>query len=394
LKIAHVVSGLAPESGGLTVAVLEMARWQSLLGHNCTILTGDRNGPRLQPDEILREAGGSILEFSTRGPQKIRFMPDFYSYLTRRGREFDLYVLHGSYTYPTCAAGRFCHNAGIPYIFVPHGSLDPAVRSKHPSRNRLIDFLYHDRVIRNANAWHFTSEEERSSCERPIWISSFVEPLGIDLERIPRQESSGEFRKRYGIPENAILLLFLSRVTRKKGVDILLQAFRRLASGSADVFLALCGPVDDDMRGLIDAASHDRVMGNRLIVTGLVLGGDKDAAFFDSNYFVLPTYSENFGIAAFEALAYGVPIITTTGMNLHAELSRSGQAKIVSPDVDHLYRGLLEAVTGKWRPSGTPDDARAWLEGNFSWRIRADHLIQRYFGVVRGGEKVANNSDA
>src|ERR1700738_4457808 len=86
LKIAHVVSGLAPEGGGLTVAVLEIARWQSLLGHGCTILTGDRNGPRLRPDEILHEAGGSILEFPTRGPQKARYMPDFRRYLEHNGR--------------------------------------------------------------------------------------------------------------------------------------------------------------------------------------------------------------------------------------------------------------------------------------------------------------------
>ena len=394
LKIAHVISGLAPEGGGLTVAVLEIARWQCLLGHSCTILTGDRNGPRLRPDEILHEAGGSILEFPTRGPQKARYMPDFRRYLEHNGRDFDLYVLHGSYQYATYAAGRFCRIAGIPYVFMPHGSLDPAVRVKHPSRNRLIDFFYHDRVIRNASAWHFTSEEERAACERPIWSSSFVEPLAIDVERIPKVGPKGHFRKRYGIPEDAILLLFLSRITRKKGIDILLEAFRRLASGPANVFLALCGPIDEDMRGLIDAALHDRDLGSRLAATGLLLGDDKNAAFFDSNYFVLPTYSENFGIAAFEALAYGVPLITTTGMNLHAELSRSGRAKIVEPNADALYRGLLEVVNRTWRPSATPDEARAWLESNFSWRVRADSIARRYQQVLRGVRQGADPSDS
>lgn len=375
------------------MAVLEMARWQGLLGHSCTILTGDRYGQSPRPDESFEDSGGSILEFSTCGPQKLRYMPNFRSYLKRNGRDFNLYVLHGSYTYPTYAASRLCYKASIPYIFTPHGSLDPAVRVKHPRRNRLIDFLYHDRVVRGASACHFTSEEERSSCERPIWIRSFVEPLGIDLGRIPKQQGPrGRFRERYRIPDDAILLLFLSRITRKKGIDILLRAFRKLASGPANIFLALCGPVDEDMRGLIEAASREQNIGNRLKITGLLLGEDKDAAFLDSNYFVLPTYSENFGIAAFEALAYGLPLITTTGMNLHAELAQSGRVKIIEPTADALTRGLLDAVNKTWRPLGTPDEARIWLDGKFSWRVRADHILQRYSQIMTEVRQDAGHS--
>jgi glycosyltransferase involved in cell wall biosynthesis len=362
--------------------VLEIARWQCRLGHSCTILTGDRNGPRLGPYDGFHEAGGAIVEFDTRGPQNIRYMPELRSYLKRRGREFDLYVIHGSYEFPAYAVGQFCRRAEIPYIFMPHGSLDPAVRIKHRLRNRLIDTFYHDRHIRSASSWHFTSEQERADCERPIWRSSFVEPLGIDLERIPRRKQTGTFRRLFDIPDNAILLLFLSRITRKKGIDILLQAFRRLAP-VRKVFLALCGPVDEDMRVLVEAAMSDDDLKGRLVVPGLLLGDKKDAAFFDSDYFVLPTYSENFGIAAFEALAYGLPLITTTGMNLHADLLQSGRAQIVEPNADALYSGLLDAVDQTWRPSATPEQACAWLEGNFSWRIRAERLSQHYLQVLK-----------
>jgi glycosyltransferase involved in cell wall biosynthesis len=347
----------------------------------------------MRPDELLHEAGGSILEFPTSGPQKVRYMPDFRNYLERNGRDFDLYVLHGSFQYPTYAAGGFCRRTGIPYIFTPHGSLDPAVRVKHAWRNRLIDFVYHDRLIRNASAWHFTSEEERAACERPIWARSFVEPLAIDVERIPEVKATGHFRKRYGIPEDATLILFLSRLTRKKGVDILLEAFRRLAGSYTKVFLALCGPLDEDMRPLIDAALSDPDIGGRVVATGLLLGEDKDAAFFDADYFVLPTYSENFGIAAFEALAYGVPVIVTTGMNLHAELSRSGRAKVVEPEAESLYRGLLDVVNQSWRPSSTVEETRVWLESNFSWRSRAGNLAQHYLQVLRETRQCADPPD-
>lgn len=387
LKIAHVISGLSPESGGPTIAVLEIARWQCLLGHSCTILTAAERkaGAPIDLFDLFHKAGGSLTEFPALGPEKIRYMPQLKDYLRRRGRDFDLYVLHGSYQYPTYTVARFCRSEKIPYIFTPHGSLDPAVRNKHRLRNRMVDFTYHDRVIGNADAWHFTSREERAACERPIWTNSFIEPLGIDVGRIPRRSRSERFRKKYGIPEEAILLTFLSRITRKKGIDILLDAFRRIVATSPNVFLALCGPVDPDMRGLVEAAQRAPDVAVRLTVTGLLLGDDKDDAFLDSDCFVLPTYSENFGIAAFEALAYGVPLLTTTGMNLHAELAKSGRAMIVEPNADALYSGMLDVVNRKWQPTATPDETRSWLERNFSWRVRAGNLIQHYSGSVRSG---------
>ncbi|WP_158268042.1 glycosyltransferase [Bradyrhizobium sp. MOS002] len=389
MKIAHVISGLSPESGGPTVAVLEIARWQCLLGNDCTILTGKGTG--LGPDAPLYRTGAALRDFSTSGPGKFRYLPDFQGYLQESGRNFDLFVLHGSYQYATYAAAKFCRKEGIPTIFTPHGSLDPAVRAKHKFRNVLVDVVYHDRVIRNASAWHFTSEQERLACERKIWRESFVEPLAVDTDSIPIGSPTGRFRARYKIDADATVLLFLSRITRKKGIDILLDSFRRLAGQSDHIFLALCGPIDDDMKSEVHAAADDPNLKRKMAVTGHLMGQEKDDAFFDSNFFVLPTYSENFGIAAFEALAYGLPLITTTGMNFHAQLAQSGRAMIVEPTKDSFYRGLADALSGRWTPSTRIQETRDWLGVNFSWRSRADSLTKQYQDVVNGsrGERCA-----
>jgi glycosyltransferase involved in cell wall biosynthesis len=369
------------------VAVLEIARWQRILGHDCTILTGSHDGPKLPSNmtDLLSDAGVLMSEFPVRGPNKFRYLLNFRKYLEQEGRSFDLFVLHGSYQYATYAAARFCQKAKIPYIFTPHGSLDPAVRRKHALRNRLVDFCYHDRVIQPAAAWHFTSEEERIDCERQVWGKSFIEPLGIDVDRIPAGRPTGKFRKQYDIPADAVLLLFLSRITRKKGIDILIEAFRQLTADCPNVFLALCGPVDEDMRGLVQEALDDEKIGCRLILTGLVLGDNKDDAFFDADCFVLPTYSENFGIAAFEALAYGLPLLTTTGMNLHKEIAESGRAMVVRPDAVALHSALLKLVTSTWSPSASPEEARSWLRSRFAWRVRAENLIGHYVAAMRSG---------
>src|SRR5262249_53981229 len=145
MRMAHVISNLAPESGGLTTAVLDIVRWQCILGHHCELITGESEGLGLQTEPLLA-AGATLRAFPMVGPAKIRYLPPLKEYLVQEGRKFDLFVLHGSYQYPAYAAACFCRATKTPYVFTPHGSLDPAVRAKHRMRNRFIDALYHDSV--------------------------------------------------------------------------------------------------------------------------------------------------------------------------------------------------------------------------------------------------------
>ncbi len=236
--------------------------------------------------------------------------------------------------------------------------------------------LYNDSIIGHAAAWHFTSMEERLACERPIWRSSFIEPLGIDIDAIVPGPRRNDFRQRHGIPADAALFLFLSRITRKKGIDILLEAFRRLSTEIPGVHLALCGPMDADLIPIVRSAVEET--GSRIVTPGLLLGEEKRAAFLDADYFVLPTYSENFGVAVLEALAHGLPVITTTGMNIHATLAQSGRVKIIEPEAHALYATMRDVIVNGWVPGESVEKTRAWLQDRFSWKIRAEHLLHHY----------------
>lgn len=388
MKIAHIISGLEEAGGGGTAAVLSMAQWQQRLGHQCTIYTTGEADTVVR-GRMLTDFGGDVIAFDRVGPRFLRYTPEFRKYINQHQPQHDIFVMHSSYQYPVFAASLFCRERQIPYIFMPHGSLDPSVRQKHPIRNRLIDFAYHDAVLRGASAWHFTSIGEMEKCERKIWKSFFIQHLGIDVDNFRIGRRSNAFRLRHAIPEEATLFLFLSRITRKKGVKMLLDEFLRVASDRQDVYLALCGPIEPDQEPFVKAAQSDEAAGSRVVTSGFITGEEKRAAYLDSDYFVLPTYGENFGFAVFEALAYGLPVITTTAFDMHAKLSETDRVKIISPDGPSLRGAIADILASGWKPTSSVDEMREWLHANFSWQASATSTLKLYDVIVKAAVEEA-----
>jgi glycosyltransferase involved in cell wall biosynthesis len=378
MKILHLIPSLSATQGGPSMVLPQLARWQALLGAKVRIVTTREDHPTFDLSNVYA-AGVSIHRVLRWGPKILGLIPRSAKQMQHLVENADLAVIHGGvYQHFTYTTASICRAVGKPYIFVPHGGLDPAVRSRHPIRNRILDITYNDLTLKGATAWHFTSEAERKNCERQNWRSSFVAPWGIDINDLGTPMATGAFRRAHGIPDQATLFLFLSRLTKKKGVDILLQAFRELARKYDDLYLALCGPVDDDISRLVATEMQDEVTGRRLIVTGMLLEEQKEAAFKDADFFVLPTYSENFGVAVFEAVARGCPTITTTGMDLHAKLAECDRIRIIPPTLADLSLAMSQAYQRSWKPVTTPEEARLWIDQNFSWKERSAAILEHY----------------
>lgn len=383
MKVLHIIPSLAASQGGPSVVLPQLARWQASLGAQVTIVTALEDEPTFDLRDAYA-AGVRIHRVSRFGPKILGFIPQLARQTQPHIEDADLVIIHGGvYQHFSYATASVCRAVKKPYVFVPHGGLDPAVRARHPFRNRILDVAYNDRTLGGAIGWHFTSEAERKNCERQIWKSSFVAPWGVDISEFSRSIAKGGFREAYRIPENAKLFLFLSRLTKKKGVDILLSAFRMLAKENDDAYLALCGPMDQDQSELIAAAQRDETIGRRLVVTGMLLDDLKEAAFKDADFFVLPTYSENFGVAVFEAVAHGCPIITTTGMDLHSKLAECGRIKIIAPTLSDLSLAMSDASRGNWTPTASAEDARLWIDRNFSWKKQAAAILEHYKTYVK-----------
>jgi len=190
---------------------------------------------------------------------------------------------------------------GIPYIITTRGMLEPWIMNRNSWKKRLAMFLYQNRDIKKAKAIHATCEMEKDNiCSLGYTNQIPVIPNGIDLLSIPILE------KKYGTKK----MVFLSRIHEKKGIELLLEAWNTINTTAWTLEIAGEGDIEyiNSLQDIINTNNTSNIS-----FVGAQYGNDKWHFLHSADIFVLPSYSENFGIVIAEALAMGVPVITTKG---------------------------------------------------------------------------------
>ena len=230
-------------------------------------------------------------------------------------------------------------------IVTVHGFLDPYAFQRSAWKKRLLWNLVQKRYLRSADMIHVISREEEQILlqlfpdlrAKIVFIpNGIVDPMAGESEK-----PSDDFVSRIkSIQRNgSFVYLFLSRINRKKGIDILVDAFEQLSKDLGEkVQLIIAGPVDDYSFALQERlASYS--WGN-IHLFDVVTGANKAFLLNQVDAFVLPSYSEGFSIAALEALAYSKPAILSTRVGFSTELISANAALICEPELNSLYAGL------------------------------------------------------
>lgn len=207
---------------------------------------------------------------------------------------------------PLCAyTQQWSQEAGYKVILTPHGMLEPYIMHRHYWTKKLPALLlYQKKAIRNADMIHATAESERASLLKLGYNDKIkIIANGIDVNSIQLKESWKRKKQ----------LLFLSRVHPKKGIEFLIEAVGALKDSFKDYRVIIAGEGDDDYISHLKNKVSLLNLNEIITFAGGVYGDEKWQLYRDSDLFILPTYSENFGIVIAEALASGTPVITTTG---------------------------------------------------------------------------------
>jgi glycosyltransferase involved in cell wall biosynthesis len=351
MRILQIIPSLAFSHGGPTFAVIELSCKLINKGEEVTIFTTDAdikgrlNVPLNTPINI---DGIKVFYFPIQYLKYYRFSLPLVTALRKNIPFYDLIHIHSLFQFSTLAASYYCQKYHKPYIIRPLGQLEPYALKRHYLKKKLYLFFFEFKNLERATAVHFTTEEEKKNfLKLGIRANSFVLPLGIDLDKFKRLPEYGNFRERYPELKDKKLILFLSRINFKKGLDILVKAFAKLCRDRDDIHLVIAGPDSEGYGKRVKKWLKNEGLLNRTTFTGMLLGKEKLAAFRDSDIFVLPSYSENFGLAVVEAMACGLPVVISNKVGIHREIQENNAGIVVECNVESLYQGIKFVLDNK-----------------------------------------------
>jgi glycosyltransferase involved in cell wall biosynthesis len=295
----------------------------------------------------------------------------------------DLVHIHSLYLFHDLVAGHYCRHYGIPYLLRPHGTLDPFIQRRHRWRKRLMELWFEDRNIRRAAALHFTTAQEQElAAPYTFETPGLVVPLGIGVDEFGEMPEPGSFRR--GHPEigHKQIILFFGRVNFKKGLDILAKAFGAVARRRQDVHLVIAGPDNEGWGAQVRTWLDEEGVGARTTFTGMVLGPEKLAVLRDANLFVLPSYSENFGLAVIEAMAAGLPVIISDQVNIWREVQAGRAGRVIPCDAGALADQILDLLAHPDAAAGMGQRGRALVMERFPWPRIGRSLAEAYVRII------------
>jgi glycosyltransferase involved in cell wall biosynthesis len=334
LSVLQVAGTLDPEFGGPPVAVNQLTRSLSQLGHTVDVVTLDSpSAPWLKdvPDTVLALGPGK---------GKYGYSRRCRRWLAENVQKYDVVVVHGLWRYQCHAVSQACLKASVPYFVFVHGTLDPWFKRRFPLKHVqkwLFWQLSVHNALSNAQAVIFTQVKERDLARqsfKPYRLHEEVVTMGIDEPGGDPRTQQEAFLSRFPDLRGKRILLFLSRIHPKKGCDLLIEAFARVAHVDERLHLVIAGPDEGDLERKLRELCEKLQITDRVTFPGMLSGDVKWGAYRAAEVFALISHSENFGIVLAESLACGLPVLTTDKVNISQEIEDSGGGLIGTDTVD------------------------------------------------------------
>lgn len=384
MKILQVIPSLDAKAGGPVEGLIQQGIVMTAHGHNVQTLCLDAPGSAVD----TRVASDAVYQL---GPAYLGYRLSFRlePWLRTHGRHYDCIIIHGMWQYHGYCVAKVARELGLRYVIFLHGMLDPWFARRYPLKH-LKKWLYWPwaeyRTLRDAALVLFTTEEEKMLARESFWLYKVRERMvgyGVRRREIPPGQAREAFLSRFPELASRRNLLYLSRIHPKKGCDLLIHAFAKAAGRDPELHLVLAGPGETSWIDHLKGMARQLGLQERVTFTGMLQGEQKWGAYDAADVFVLPSHQENFGIVVAEALASGLPVLTTFQVNIWREIQEAG-AGVIQPDTQAGANELLAQWLGLSadQRSAMRTNALRCFEKNFDIRTVTQNLLAALEDVV------------
>jgi glycosyltransferase involved in cell wall biosynthesis len=338
---------------------------------------------RAGPSDLGRGTGGLEIQlFPARRPYRLAFSPLLSRALAIRVANYDIVHIHSLYLFPQYAAYREATRQGIPFVVAPCGALDPYLRSRNRKIKAVTDFLWQRRMLHSASAIHYkTHDEARLASDLSLKSPSVVVPNGIrvaDFENLPPADA---FRAKHARGQSGPLVLFLGRLSHKKGLDILIRAFAEVRERLPDALLVIAGPDDEGLTVRLKNVAHLVRAESQVVFTGMLGNGERREALAAADVWVLPSHTENFGNAVLEAMASGLPSVISPAVNISADAQAAGAAIVADPTPQVFADAIIRVLEDEKEAAEVSARGREFAR-RYDWTSVAPRWAKMYSDVV------------
>lgn len=382
VSIGVVVGSVSRQAGGLFQSVRQLSHATKARGNTVAVYSmRDKNCGQdmrawgsIQPN-IVNTTGPTALGYSANLRRKID------------AANHDILHQHGIWMGFSSTVSSWRKREKKPIVISPRGMLDPWAMANSALKKRIALTLYEQNNLDGARCIHALCKAERDAI-RSLGFSNPIAtiPNAVDLTEAEGTFQSPEWKK--GLPKDAKILLFLGRIHRKKGLDLLVEAFSRLQGAESRPWhLVIAGWDQNGTKELLKSKADFLGFNQRIHFVGPQFGSDKKSTLAHSDAFILPSHSEGLPMAVLEAWAFELPVFMTEACNLPEGFAASAAFRI-----DHnasSMAGVLEDAMAlpsdelkKFGAAG-----RNLVEERFTWSSAARQMSEVYTWCLGGGEK-------
>jgi glycosyltransferase involved in cell wall biosynthesis len=366
LRILHVVSAYYPavRYGGPIRSVHGLAAALAHRGHDVHVYTTSIDGDSdldVPLDRPVPLDGISVHYFRVPALRRLWWSPSLGRRLRESIDDFDVVHIHAVFLWPMLAAARAAARAGVPYVLAPRGMLirDVISRKSRWVKTAWIHF-FERKTLAQAAAVHVTAELEGVELRAMGLPAQHIAciPNGVDLPREHLTLADGPYS---GLPDRYVL--FLSRISWKKGLDRLITAWQWVP----DVPLVIAGNDDEGYRPQLQELARTLGIADRVIFLGSVGDNHKWALYERAQLFVLPSYSENFGNVVAEAMGMACPVVLTAEVGIAPLVEAAGAGVIVDGNPGKLATTIKELLADPQRRAEMGRRGAAAAKAQLSW---------------------------